>query len=83
MQKLVRSTRLGTGTRVCNNHVESLVPASSFVTATKGIDVDPCLFTCERDFIRGERDDLAVLFMKLSLAFDELASEKAIYEWQS
>ena len=61
--------------------VISFVPARSFVAPAKGTSVVLSLLPCEGYFIRGETYDLTILFVELTFAFDEPASQEAVDEW--
>ena len=63
--------------------VECLVPECALMALSKGIDVVPCPFTRKRDFVRGNSNDVAVLFVDLALPLDELARYETVNKWKS
>ncbi len=53
------------------------------MATAEGINVIPCFFVCERDFIWSETYDVAIPLVKFSLASSELAGQEAVNEGQA
>ena len=62
---------------------EDFVSKSSFVSAAEGVNIISRLLVCKGDLVWRDTNDIAILFVKLALPVDQLASQETVDERQS